>query len=184
MYPPKWRLPLFLLCAPVVTAFAQISVLDFPTTNPLFGNLMSYSPWPQVIYFPLGTGVALAIIGKIITSVLTSKYNISWSGVKKLSILSVSSIFMVITFWLGIYFSQQSIIFEYLVAINANGLHFLRLSKVPIIPEVFPHNVYQAFYIIVIVNLIGAVIIFSFHFFVFHRNRLHSVERGRISYNK
>ena len=171
----QWILAVYLCVAPIFVSLAQISVLKFPTENPFFLG-MPYSPFPQVFYFPIFESIFFLALSFFTTLALKSQKYRSSSFKIRLNILGFLIVINAIIFWFGINLAQRAVILEYLSAIDANGLHFLRLYMLPIMPEVFPENGEFAFKITMFTGIVGLIGIFTQYFILFNQKNKKSAK--------
>ncbi|KAA3645665.1 MAG: hypothetical protein DWQ07_12050 [Chloroflexi bacterium] len=157
----QWVLSIFLFFAPLIVALAQISILDFPTKDPFLG--IPYSPYPQVLYLPLVVAIVLMILSISTTLALTSRWYGGFSVKLRLLFTTLLIVVNLTLFWFGIDLAQRAVIIEYLAAINANGLHFLSIFTLPIMPELFPDNGEFAFGVTIFIGIVGLVSMIAQH---------------------
>jgi len=167
----KWILPIYLFLAPLLVSLAQISVLDFPTENPFFMGI-PYSPYPQVFYIPIFEGIFLMKLSISGTLILASQWYRELSIKIRFSILILFIAVTIVLFWFGINLAQRMVILEYLTAINANGLHFMEIFMLPIMPKVFPNNSEFPFTVLIMTGVIGLISIPTQYITLFNRNSM------------
>ena len=149
----KIILGFYLLISPTIVTVAQLSVLSFPSIDPLMG--IPASPYPEVFFPPIRYGLLLLIIGYTIDFLFNKKegpkyIKAAWIG---------SSLLFSVVFWLSITSSQRAVIMKYLNATNANGFHFLGRIFPPMLPEVFPKTAYLPYYTVLIIGILGVLLI-------------------------
>ena len=163
----RWFFLFYLFIAPLMVAFSQVLFLDFPKVN--FFTGASYSPFPQIFYVPLWISVVLLTIGVSLTLMLSYLDRRNVLGRYRRTIWVCQSLVLLIVFWFGINLSQRAVIFDYLAAINANGLHFLRMFSLPTVPEVFPKDGYLPFYTAIVTGSVGVIGIIIFYYTLYRR---------------
>jgi hypothetical protein len=156
----------YLFISPIIVAAVQLSFLTFPTIN--FFTGASYTPYPQIFYLPIIIGFLLLVFGLLTTFALNYINQKSLFAKHKKVVWVGSPLLFSILFWFGINLSQRAVIFDYLSATNANGLHFLRMFSLPTLPEVFPRNGQIPFYTAVAIGMFGIVVIIANSYVIFH----------------
>jgi hypothetical protein len=160
--PFKWLFVLFFSTAPVLVAIMETLQLEFPEIDPLLGQ--PYNPWSPIISSSVICGLVIGAISNPTVFVSTQRYFRSWAMATQVQLATIGflTLLAIIALWIGIIWTQQMVIVEWLIATNANGLYFFR----PFSIEPFPSSTSY-----VLANIIGLIWTISIIIYVVFHSR-------------
>ena|SRR5688572_29894792 len=161
----RWFFLLYLFIAPLIVAFSQASILEFPTVDVVRGS--DYDPLARIFYFPTLIGFFLLALGVLTTSILETIKRRDIPRKYASPVWMLSALVFLFLFWFGVNLSQRSVIIEYLGSLNPSRSPILGMFYLPTTPEIFPKMGFLPYYTTIVVGILAVLFTMAYCYTLF-----------------